>query len=50
MRAANEALLAKSITAAPAFAGGEIAHIAIEHSDADWCLFDEQAKLLGVLP
>ena len=50
MRAANEALLAKSVTAEPAFARGEIAHIAIEHGDTDRCLLDEQAKLLGALP
>jgi len=50
MRAANEALLAKSENAEPAFTRSEIAHVAIEHGDANRCLLDEQAKLLSALP
>ena len=50
MRAANEALPAKSVTAEPAFARGEIAHIAIEHGDTNRRLLDEQAKLLSTRP
>jgi hypothetical protein len=49
MRAANEARLAKSVTAEPASARREIAHVVIQHGNADRRLLNEQAKLLSAL-
>src|SRR5208337_1483711 len=50
VRAANDARFAKSMIGKPTSAGGEIAHLAIEHSNADRRLLDEQAKMFRVLP